>query len=96
LLLLLLVLVGVELRAIDALSGVEGRELMGLPRLGVVARTGVAVRDGSTLAIGVISVPMSRVETLPLVLLLPGEEEPTAAPAAAARDKSTAGTCIPP
>jgi hypothetical protein len=54
----------VELGTIT-LSGLGGRELMGLPRLGLVACMGVAVRDGSTLAMGVISVPMSRVETAP-------------------------------
>jgi hypothetical protein len=48
-------------------------ELMGLPRLGVVDLTGVAVRDGSTLAMGVISVPMSRVDTAPR-LFIPGDE----------------------
>ncbi len=85
-------LVGVELGTIMTLlvSGEEGRELIGLPKLGVVALTGVAVRDGSTLAIGVISVPMSRVDTTtappppppppPLVFTARDDDESAAAP----------------
>ena len=46
------------------LPGEEGLEIAGLPSVGVVARSGVAVRDGSTLAIGVISVPMSTMHTV--------------------------------
>lgn len=42
--------------------GVEGREEFGL-RIGVVALTGVLVLDGSWLAIGVISVPISLIDT---------------------------------
>ena len=42
--------------------GVEGREESGL-RIGVVALTGVLVLDGSWLAIGVISVPISLIDT---------------------------------
>jgi hypothetical protein len=83
-------LVGVELGTIMTLlvSGEEGRELIGLPKLGVVALTGVAVRDGSTLAIGVISVPISRVDTTtaapppppPLVFSARDDDESAAAP----------------
>lgn len=42
--------------------GVEGREELGLS-IGVVAPTGVPVLDGSWLAIGVISVPISLIDT---------------------------------
>ncbi len=80
-------LVGVELGTVITLlvSGEEGRELIGLPKLGVVALRGVAVRDGSTLAIGVISVPMSRVDTTtapppPLVFTARDDDECAAAP----------------
>jgi hypothetical protein len=84
-------LVGVELGTVITLlvSGEEGRELIGLPELGVVALTGVAVRDGSTLAIGVISVPISRVDTTtaappppppPLVFTARDDDESAAAP----------------
>jgi hypothetical protein len=84
-------LVGVELGTVITLlvSGEEGRELIGLPKLGVVALKGVAVRDGSTLAIGVISVPMSRVDTTtsappppppPLVFTARDDDESAAAP----------------
>ncbi len=83
-------LVGVELGTVITLlvSGEEGRELIGLPKLGVVALTGVAVRDGSTLAIGVISVPISRVDTTtaapppppPLVFSARDDDESAAAP----------------
>jgi hypothetical protein len=45
-----------------ALMGVDGREELGL-RIGVVAPTGVPVLDGSWLAIGVISVPISLIDT---------------------------------
>lgn len=45
-----------------ALGGVEGREESGL-RVGVVALTGVPVLEGSWLAIGVISVPISLIDT---------------------------------
>jgi len=80
-------LVGVEVGTVITLlvSGEEGRELIGLPKLGVVALTGVAVRDGSTLAIGVISVPMSRVDTTtappppPLVFTARDDDESAAA-----------------
>ena len=44
------------------LRGVDGLEEAGL-RIGVVARTGVPVLEGSWLAIGVISVPISRIDT---------------------------------
>jgi hypothetical protein len=37
--------------------------LVGLEGLGLAGRTGVPVLEGSWLAIGVISVPMSRMET---------------------------------
>ncbi len=80
-------LVGVEVGTVITLlvSGEEGRELIGLPKLGVVALTGVAVRDGSTLAVGVISVPMSRVDTTtappppPLVFTARDDDESAAA-----------------
>lgn len=45
-----------------ALGGVDGLEEVGL-RIGVVALTGVPVREGSWLAIGVISVPISLIDT---------------------------------
>lgn len=45
-----------------AAPGVDGREEVGL-RVGVVALTGVPVLEGSWLAIGVISVPISLIET---------------------------------
>lgn len=50
------------------LPGDEGREFAGLPRFGVVAINGVAVQDGSTLAMGVISVPMSRIQTVRMLI----------------------------
>ena len=52
----------VKVDAGEALGGVEGREELGL-RIGVVALTGVPVLDGSWLAIGVISVPISLIDT---------------------------------
>jgi len=45
-----------------ALAGVDGLEEVGL-RIGVVALTGVPVLEGSWLAIGVISVPISLIDT---------------------------------
>jgi hypothetical protein len=57
-----------SLRGIDgdevgaALAGVDGLEEVGL-RIGVVALTGVPVLEGSWLAIGVISVPISLIDT---------------------------------
>lgn len=45
-----------------ALPGVDGLEEVGL-RIGVVALTGVPVLEGSWLAIGVISVPISLIDT---------------------------------
>ena len=48
--------------ACAALEGVDGLELVGL-RIGVVAPTGVPVLEGSWLAIGVISVPISLMDT---------------------------------
>lgn len=45
-----------------ALFGVDGCEEVGL-RIGVVALTGVPVLEGSWLAIGVISVPISLIDT---------------------------------
>nr|GMD71997.1 hypothetical protein Iba_chr12fCG4320 [Ipomoea batatas] len=47
---------------LGAAPGVDGREEVGL-RVGVVALTGVPVLEGSWLAIGVISVPISLMET---------------------------------
>lgn len=47
---------------LGAAPGVDGREEVGL-RVGVVALTGVPVLEGSWLAIGVISVPISLIET---------------------------------
>lgn len=43
--------------------GVDGEEETGLCNVGVVARIGVPVLEGSWLAIGVISVPISLIET---------------------------------
>ena len=48
--------------ACAALEGVDGLELVGL-RIGVVAPTGAPVLEGSWLAIGVISVPISLMDT---------------------------------
>ena len=45
-----------------ALLGVDGLDEFGL-RIGIVDRTGVPVLDGSWLAIGVISVPISLMDT---------------------------------
>lgn len=52
----------VKVDAGEDLGGVEGREELGL-RIGVVALTGVPVLEGSWLAIGVISVPISLIDT---------------------------------
>ena len=53
--------------ALKLRSGVALCELVGLFS-GVVALTGVAVREGSTDAVGVIAVPMSLIDTALLVL----------------------------